>query len=91
MWPTQNQERFLIIWKQLRTLKTQCLWIFFWISEIGPKWRSDFISCAKFCHLSAVKNWAKTEHRAKSYARFTEGTSSYGFQIAQLGRSGDGG
>ena len=67
MWPTQNQERFLIIWKQLRTLKTQCLWIFF-----------------EFRHLSAVKNWAKTEHRAKSYACFTEGNSSYGFERHNL-------
>jgi len=63
---------------------------FFWISEIGPKWWRDFISCAKFRHLSAVKNWAKTEHRAKSYARFTEGNSSYGFYSSQLSSSGDG-
>ena len=29
---------------------------FFGISEIGPKWRSNIIVCAKFRHLSAVKN-----------------------------------
>ena len=31
------------------------------------------------------------EHRAKSYARFTEGNSSYGFYSSQLSRSGDDG
>ena len=30
--------------------------IFFGISEIGPKWQRDLIICAKFHHLSAVKN-----------------------------------
>ena len=66
-----NQERFLKIWKQLRSLKTLCLCIqlgslktlclcmfvnFFGISEFGLKWHCQFIICAKFCHLSAVKS-----------------------------------
>jgi hypothetical protein len=37
---------------------------------VTPEWSQEY----------AVKNWAQTEHRAKTYARFMEGTSSYGFQ-----------
>ena len=59
---------------------------FFLNSEISPKWRSNFNICAEFRLLSAVKNWAKTEHQAKSYACFTEGNSSYADERAQLGR-----
>jgi hypothetical protein len=43
-----------------------------------------FLITYKWSHETAVKIWAKTEHRAKSYARFTEGISSYVFPRAQL-------
>jgi len=50
--------------------------------------QSGWIVCALFRYLSAVKNSAQSEHRAKSYACFMEDTSSYGFRKAQLGRKG---
>jgi hypothetical protein len=58
--------------------------IFFWIfrpNQIGynPVWVTP-----EWSQESAVKNWAQMEHRAKSYARFMEGTSSYGFQGHKL-------
>ena len=53
---------------------------FFWIflpNQTGH--RPDWVT-PEWSQESAVKIWAQTEHRAKSYARFMEGTSSYGFQ-----------
>jgi hypothetical protein len=49
-------------------------------------WRpqNDLGSPTKWSHETAVNIWAKKEHRAKSYARFTKGISSYGFPRAQL-------
>jgi hypothetical protein len=64
---------------------------FFWIfwpnqTSHRPVWVTPELS-----QESAVNIWAQTEQRAKSYARFMEGTSSYGFSKAQIGRNRSGG
>jgi hypothetical protein len=57
---------------------------FFWIFEDPKMIFRLFCITYKWSHETSVKIWAKTEHRVKSYARFTEGISSYVFPRAQL-------
>ena len=55
MWSTENQEQFSSNLKTTSEPQNSMFVNFFGISEIGPKWRSNIIVCAKFRHLSAVK------------------------------------
>jgi hypothetical protein len=77
MKPKENPEETRQSRKRLKWGFFNYLLDFFWIFEV-------FWITYKWSHKTAVKIWAKTEHRAKSYARFTEGISSYGFPRAQL-------
>ena len=72
MWPTQNQERFLIIWKQLRTLKTQCLWIFFEFLRSAPNGKAFYLMCkisSPFCCKKLSQNGAPSEKLCPFYRR----------------------
>ena len=72
MWPTQNQERFLKIWKQLRTLKTRCLWIFFEFlrsAPNGPKTPMWKISSPFYCKKLS-QNRAPSEKLCPFYRRY---------------------
>ena len=73
MWPTQNQERFLIIWKQLRTLKTQCLWIFFEFLRSAPNGAVIYHMCKILSPFGCKKlsqNGAPSEKLCPFYRRY---------------------
>ena len=64
MWSTENQERFLKNWKQLRSLKTRCLW-FFWNFWDRPQMAKQFYRMCKilspFCCKKLSQNGAPSE------------------------------
>ena len=68
MWPTQNQECFLKVWKQLRTLKTQCLWIFFEFLRSAPNLMCKISS--PFCCKQLSQNGAPSEKLCPFYRRY---------------------